>query len=216
MEYQFSNQYHFAWLSGDDVTQSLVHNVDRATWMLREQTPIKAHGLGGRSSSFGEVYGDVFDHHSVVYEYDNGVRMYALCRTQNGCYNEYDSAYFGSKGRCYLTPNFRYRIVGENPWSYQGPIGDPHELEHVALFSAIRSGNPVNAGDYMARSTLIAVMGQLTCYSGTELTWDQVASSNFFFAPKVEDVRLDMEAPVKPDEKGWYPVPLPGLTEFKI
>jgi hypothetical protein len=68
----------------------------------------------------------------------------------------------------------------------------------------------------MARSTLIAVMGQLTCYSGTELTWDQVANSNFFFAPKVEDVRLDMEPPVKPDEKGWYPVPMPGLTEFKI
>jgi hypothetical protein len=142
--------------------------------------------------------------------------MYALCRTQNGCYGEYDSAYFGSKGRCYLIPNSRYRIVGENPWTYRGPIGDPHETEHVALFSAIRSGNPVNCGDYMARSTLIAVMGQLTCYSGAELTWDQIAKSNFFFAPKVEDVRLDMEAPVKPDEKGWYPVPMPGMTEFKI
>ena len=29
MEYQFSNWYHFRWLSGDDVTQSLVHNLDR-------------------------------------------------------------------------------------------------------------------------------------------------------------------------------------------
>ena len=82
VEYQFSNQYHFTWLSGDDVTQSLVHNVDRATWAMHEQTPVKAHGLGGRSASFGdEIYGNVFDHHSVVYEYANGVRMYAFCRT---------------------------------------------------------------------------------------------------------------------------------------
>jgi len=216
VEYQFGNQYHFAWLSGDDVAQSLVHNVDRATWMMREQTPVKAHGLGGRSSSFGEIYGNVFDHHSVVYEYANGVRMYALCRTQNGCYDEYTSAYFGTKGRCYLYPTSRYWIEGKTKWKYKGPIGNPHELEHKALFAAIRSGNPVNAGDYMARSTLVAVMGQLTCYSGKELTWEQVSKSDFAFLPRPEDVRLDMKPPVKPDAQGNYPVPMPGLTEFRI
>ena len=149
---------------------------------MREQTPVKAHGLGGRSASFGEIYGNVFDHHSVVYEYANGVRMYAFCRTQNGCYDEYTSAYFGTKGRCYLIPTSRYWIEGETKWKYKGPIGDPHELEHKALFAAIRSGNPVNAGDYMARSTLVAVMGQLACYSGKELTWEQVSKSDFVFA----------------------------------
>ena len=68
----------------------------------------------------------------------------------------------------------------------------------------------------MARSTLVAVMGQLACYSGRELTWEQVSKSDFVFTPKVEDVRLDMEPPVKPDEKGNYPVPMPGITEYKI
>jgi hypothetical protein len=28
--------------------------------------------------------------------------------------------------------------------------------------------------------------------------------------------RLDMPSPVKPDSQGWYPVPMPGITEFKI
>jgi myo-inositol 2-dehydrogenase / D-chiro-inositol 1-dehydrogenase len=115
-----------------------------------------------------------------------------------------------------LWPTSRYRIEGETNWNYRGPLGNPYDSEHAALFSAIRSGNPVNCGDYMARSTLIAVMGQLACYSGQELTWDQVSKSDFVFTPKVEDVRLDMEPPVKPDAKGWYPVPMPGLTEFKI
>ncbi len=215
VEYQFSNQYHFAWLSGDDVPQSLVHNLDRATWALHEQTPVKAHGLGGRSASFGEVYGNVFDHHSVVYEYADGVRVYAFCRTENGCYNNSESVILGSKGRCNVS-QCTIEAHGQPTWKYHGPHGDPYDLEHKALFSAVRSGNPVNAGDYMARSTLVAVMGQLACYSGKELTWEQVSKSDFVFTPRVEDVRLDMEPPVKPDAKGWYPVPMPGLTEFKI
>jgi hypothetical protein len=68
----------------------------------------------------------------------------------------------------------------------------------------------------MARSTLVAVMGQLACYSGQELTWEQVSKSNFVFAPNVEDVRLDMDPPVRPDSAGNYPVPMPGLTAFPI
>jgi myo-inositol 2-dehydrogenase / D-chiro-inositol 1-dehydrogenase len=213
VEYQFSNQYHFAWLSGDDVPQSLVHNLDRATWAMQGQTPITAHGLGGRSASFGDVYGSVFDHHSVVYQYANGVRLYALCRTQNGCYNNTDSVILGSKGQACVT---QCTIEGKTKWRYHGAGGNPYDLEHKALFAAIRSGNPINCGDYMAKSTLIGVMGQLSCYSGKELTWEQVSKSDFAFLPKPEDVRLDMVPPVKPDAQGNYPVPLPGLTEFKI
>jgi hypothetical protein len=59
-------------------------------------------------------------------------------------------------------------------------------------------------------------LGQLACYSGRELTWEQVAKSQFGYLPHPEDVRLDMEAPVKPDAQGNYPVPMPGITEFKV
>ena len=68
----------------------------------------------------------------------------------------------------------------------------------------------------MVPSTLVAIMGQLACYSGKELTWEQVSKSDFVFTPKPEEVRLDMEPPVKPDNKGWYPVPMPGMTPFNI
>ena len=64
VEFQFSAQMHFTWLSGDDVNQSLAHNLDRVTWVMKEQTPVKAHGIGGRSASFGEIYGTTFDHHA--------------------------------------------------------------------------------------------------------------------------------------------------------
>lgn len=78
LEWQCSTQYHFRWLSGDDVPQSLVHNLDRASWVLHNAAPVKCHGLGGRSSMTAPIFGDVFDHHSVVYEFENGVKIYAF------------------------------------------------------------------------------------------------------------------------------------------
>lgn len=211
LHYQYSNQYRFSWLCGDDVTQSLVHNLDRAEWALRETPPIKCHGIGGRSSCFDRphVYGDVFDHHTVVYHYPKGVRLYALCRTQPGCYNEDSSIIMGSKGTAYVKSG---RIVGETNWRYSGPNVSPYKLEHVAFFKAIREGNPINCGDYMARSTLVAIMGQLSCYSGREITWEEALKSNFYIGPKPEECTWDMAPPVLPDEKGIYPVAIPGKT----
>ena len=101
-QYQFSNWYHFLWLSGDDVPQSLVHNIDRMCWIMHEQTPDWAFGLGGRSASFGDVYGDMYDHHTVVYEYKSGVRLYALCRTQANTYGNAGDIIMGTKGQCDL------------------------------------------------------------------------------------------------------------------
>jgi len=213
VEWQASNQYHFHWLSGDDVTQSLIHNVDRASWVMRDQAPVKAHGLGGRSTLHGEIYGSVFDHHSVVYQFANGVRLYAFCRTIPDCYNEVSSIVLGSKGRCDIV---QCRIEGANPWQFDGSKNknDAYDLEHVVLFNAIRSGRPVNSGEYMIRSTLIALMGQYSCYSGKEVAWDQIAGSDFTLGPSPEDVRPDMEPPVRPDANGIYPVCTPGVTRL--
>lgn len=213
VEWQASNQYHFHWLCGDDVVQSLIHNVDRASWALRDQAPIKAHGLGGRSTLRGEIYGSVFDHHSVVYEFAGGVRLYAFCRTIPECYNEVSSIVMGTKGRCNIV---ECRIEGKTNWQFDGSRkkNDAYDLEHVVLFDAIRAGRTVNNGDYMVRSTLIAMLGQYTCYTGKEVTWDQITASTFTLGPRPEDVRADMEPPVKPDAEGNYPVFTPGVTKL--
>ena len=208
LEWQCSTQYHFHWLSGDDVPQSLVHNLDRASWVLRNTAPVKCHGLGGRSSMTQPIYGDVFDHHSVVYEFDNGARVYALCRTTNGCYNDSSSIVLGTKGKASI---LNTQIWGENAWRWAGGC-DPYQIEHDRLFMAIRSGEPLNNGDYMARSTMIGVMGQISCYTGKEITWEQINKSDFSYAPKPEDCHDSMEPPVVPDANGSYPVPKPGFT----
>lgn len=210
VEWQCSTQYHFRWLSGDDVPQSLVHNLDRTSWVLGNAVPVKCHGMGGRSSMAEPIYGDVFDHHSVVYEFGNGVRVYALCRTTTGCYNDASSIVFGTKGKASI---LHCRIWGENAWEWKGAC-NPYQVEHDVLFKAIRSGEPVNNGDYMARSTMIGVMGQISCYTGEEITWDRINRSNFAYAPAPEDCHDDMEPPVLPGANGSYPVPKPGFTRM--
>ncbi len=210
LEWQCSTQYHFTWLSGDDVPQSLVHNLDRARWVLHEQVPVKCHGLGGRSTMVEGKYGNVFDHHSVIYELESGVRIYAFCRTTTGCYDESSSIVLGSKGRASL---LNCRIWGEKNWRWQGEC-DPYQIEHDKLFAAIRSGNPINNGDYMTRSTLTTIMGQISCYTGKEVTWEEINQSDFTYAPKPEDCHDGMEPPVKPGENGSYPVYIPGQTKL--
>jgi len=212
VQYQCSNQYHFTWLSGDDVPQSLIHNVDRSLWALGDKPmPLKCHGLGGRSSMTDEIYGNVFDHHSVVYEFAGGVKLYAFCRTTTGCYGETSSLVFGTKGRCDL---MHCRIEGETKWQYKGPRRSAYDEEHRALFRAIRSGKPVNSGYHMANSTLATVMGQLSCYTGKEMRWDRVAKSDFYYPPKPEECSFEMEPPVKPGANGQYPVYIPGATKL--
>lgn len=210
LEWQCSTQYHFNWLSGDDVPQSLVHNLDRASWVLGNQAPVKCHGIAGRSSMTDQLYGNVFDHHSVVYEMENGVRIYAFCRTTEGCYNDTSSIVFGTKGRASI---MNCEIWGENAWRWKGDC-NPYQVEHDVLFKAIRSGDPVNNGDYMARSTMIGIMGQLSCYTGEEMTWKRVNDSDFAYPPRPEDCHDGMEPPVLPNPDGSYPVYKPGFTRL--
>ncbi len=210
LQWQCSTQYHFRWLSGDDVVQSLVHNLDRASWVMHNQAPVKCHGMGGRSTMIDPIYGDVFDHHAVVYEFENGVPIYAFCRTTTGCYGAYSSIVHGSKGKADIRKS---RISGDTTWSWKGKA-NAHQIEHDVLFSAIRSGNPVNNGDYMTRSTMVSVMGQISCYTGDEITWEKINQSDYFYPPKADQCRDDMEPPVMPGHSGSYPVPKPGVTEM--
>jgi hypothetical protein len=136
--------------------------------------------------------------------------VYAFCRTTSGCYDENSSTIFGTKGRAFLLQS---RISGQTPWRWQGQC-DPYQVEHDRLFAAIRSGQPINNGDYMCRSTLITVMGQLSCYTGKEVTWEEAETSEFFYPPKPEDCRDGMEPPTKPGPDGSYPVFIPGRTRL--
>ena len=210
-QYQFSNWYHFRWLSGDDIPQSLVHNVDRMSWIMQGEMPKWAFGLGGRSGSFGEVFGDMFDHDTVVYEYKNGARLYAICRTTVGCYNNSGDIIMGTKGTCNLV---QYRITGQNAWKYKADHKNPYQVEQDTLIKSIRAGKPFNSGDYMNDSTQIGVMGQIASYTGKPVTWEAVSNSNLRYGPTAEESTFETKPPTLPEKDGNYPLPKPGITKL--
>ena len=139
LEWQCSTQYHFRWLSGDDVPQSLRAQHGPRELGARQCGSRQMPRLGRPLHACCEpVYGDVFDHHSVVYEFENGVRAYALCRTTTGCYDEDSSLIFGTKGKASVKA---CRIWGEKNWRWQGQC-DPYQIEHDKLFAGIRARQP--------------------------------------------------------------------------
>jgi hypothetical protein len=209
MEYQIRDWFNFFWLSCDLPGLNLVHNLDKAAWALRDEPPSRAWGMGGRQTRVGPQYGDAWDHHSIVYEYPNGVRMHAYCRQQNGCHAEISDRFFGTKGQCDL---LRHRIQGETNWQYDGPACNRFDLEHVALFSSIRNGNPLNNSLYMARSSMLAIMATWATYTGKVITWNEAMNSEYVVAP--EQYAFDAEPPTKPNADGRYPLPIPGVTRF--
>ena len=87
-----------------------------------------------------------------------------------------------------------------------------YDQEHRELYAAIRSGKPINDSGYMVNSTMVAILGQLACYTGQQIAWDDLMKSHFRFGPAECD--FTTEPWVKPDEKGNYPVPVPGVTKI--
>ena len=210
MEYQVQNWYHFNWLSGDQTGQQLIHSIDKASWALGDKPPVKAWGLGGRQVCVEPKYGDQFDHHAVVFEYENGVRVFGFCRDQLACYSETTDTIIGTKGRA-LLPS-RPRIEGETRWQAQPSKASMYDMEHVELFDSIRNGKPLNNSNYMFTSTMLAILSQMVCYTGQQITWEQAMGSQLRLAPKA--YAWDAEPPVKPGPDGIYPTAMPGQSKF--
>jgi predicted dehydrogenase len=201
MEYQLRNWLYFTWLSGDFNVEQHVHSLDKAAWAMHDEPPVKATGLGGRQVRVEEQWGNVYDHFSVVYEYASGAKLFAQCRQMAGCSVDVSDHLMGSKGSAEM---MRGVIEGPQAWRYQGPKPNMYEVEHQELFAGIRSGRPLNNGVYMARSTMLAIMGRMAAYSGQTLTWDQCLNSTEDLTPAKYDFGA---VPVAPVAK-------PGLTKF--
>ena len=99
MVFQMRNWYYFTWLSGDFNTEQHVHSLDKASWAMGDTPPVRAWGLGGRQVRTDPRFGDVFDHHAVVYEYASGAMLDSFCRQMAGCYRDTSDVFVGDEGQ---------------------------------------------------------------------------------------------------------------------
>ena len=212
MEFQMRNWYYFTWLSGDHIVEQHVHFMDLVGWIMHEQPPLHAWGLGGRQVRVDPKYGDIFDHHAVVYEYADGARVYAFSRQQPKCYNDVSYMVQGSKGQMTKGTGAwgRFIIQGEETWD-SGREQEHSELNTFReMFVGMRSGEPINDSVAMARSTMLAILGRMATHGGQKVTWEEAFQSKKVLAP--DRYAWDATPPVLPGPDGKYPHPMPGQT----
>jgi hypothetical protein len=95
------------------------------------------------------------------------------------------------------------RITGATPWTFEGDETNPYVQEHIDLIASIRKGTPLNEGRQVAESTMCAIMGRMSAYTGRMISWDwamktsqlSLAPAKYEFGPNLVD-----------------PVAVPGFT----
>ena len=109
MQYQVHNWYHFCWLSGDNICEQHIHNIDVGNWVKGDAHPVEANGMGGCTARYlgsNKGTGQIFDHHFVEFTYADGTKMYSQCRHMKNCFNSVSEWAHGTKGeaKCAHSP----------------------------------------------------------------------------------------------------------------
>lgn len=189
LEWQCHNWYHFNWLSGDQICEQHIHNIDVMNWCFGGP-PAKFTAVGGRawrshntgqsdaakevcrhysgSEAAWEKYnGDIWDHIFAEFEYPNGARCLSFSGHSPGTGRNGETV-LGTKGRS----NCKNRITGENAWEFEGKNVNGMDQEHIDLIASIRKGEPLNEGQRIAESTLTAIGARMAAYTGRSFKWN--------------------------------------------
>ncbi len=202
-EWQCWNWYHWDWMCGDHIVEQHIHNIDVMNWAFNGP-PVKFTGMGGRQSR-GNIPGNIWDHFAVEMEYANGVRVMSMCRHTPKSTPRIAERIVGSKGYADLTQSGVATIKGAKPFNYSGPTPDPYVVEHTHLIESIRRNQPLNEGEQVAISTLTAIGGRISAYTGREVSWKWL----------MEGSKLDIFPKECKPGPGIFPkVPNPGEVDL--
>ena len=208
MEYFLRNWNNFCWLSGDHILDTHVHNIDIINWFVGRH-PLSATGFGGRHR---RLTGDQFDFFNVDFDFGNGFHSQSSSRQIDGCENGIGELIMGTVGYTNCQ-NTIYNLDGSVKWEYEYPKNSngvstevvkvsPYVQEHIHLVTAIRSNLPVQEAERTAISTLTAIMGRISAYTGKKTTWEQMMNPTLKLGPEEYHLgNTDIE----------FPVPVPGI-----
>jgi myo-inositol 2-dehydrogenase / D-chiro-inositol 1-dehydrogenase len=205
MEWMIRDWVNWTWLSGDHIVEQHVHNLDVMNWFTGAH-PVKAVGMGSR---LRRVTGNQYDNFSIDFTFENGMHFHSMCRQINGCVNNVSERIQGSKGSTNCQ-NSILDLAGTEVWKYQYPMDkegkptsrvsvDPYVQEHIDLVTAIRTNQPINEAENTAISTMVAIMGRVSAYTGKETTWEEMMNSDLKLGPATfafGPVDIDKSVPI--------------------
>jgi myo-inositol 2-dehydrogenase / D-chiro-inositol 1-dehydrogenase len=178
-EYQMNNWYHFVWLSGDQLVEQGVHNLDLINWVMGDN-PVSAYGSGGRFKRPDDS--ELWDTFGIDYEYPGGRFVSFQSRHLPNTRSDVGNVIHGTRGTCEIDAgNGGSRILdrsGKVVWEMKGSIADAYKQEHKDLIDSIRAGRPIVELRQMADSSLVGVLGRLAAYTGQKVTWTFAADES--------------------------------------
>jgi myo-inositol 2-dehydrogenase / D-chiro-inositol 1-dehydrogenase len=178
MEFMIRDWVNWNWLSGDHVVEQHIHHLDSISWVIGKP-PLRAVGMGARMR---RATGDQYDFFSTDYTFDRNVHLHSTIRQISGCANLRDESIVGTKGAASLE-GIITDLSGKEVWRYDGPEVDPIVQEHADLINSIRTDKPINTAEQTAISTLVAIMGRDSAYTGKAITWDEAMNSTERLGP---------------------------------
>lgn len=206
MQYALRNWLYRTWLSGDHIVEQAIHSVDHIQWTMNDAAPIACTAIGGREVRTDPKFGEIFDHFSVTYEYEGGGLGFLSTRQMAGCSGENKFYVRGTAGDADINPWAPpHRLASREEFVTATRDPNMYQVEHDELFASIRSGEPTNDGEFMARSTLVAIMGRMSAYTGQRITWDQLMGSQLDLSLESYDVNAT-PPPLR--------IAVPGQTPF--
>jgi len=218
LAHQIRNFHCFTWLNGSFLLDWLIHNLDVCCW-CKDTWPLEAQGQGGRQVRTNPD--QLFDHYAVEYHFPDGTRLFAQGRHIDNCWGFFGDIIHGANGSAVLGEGVKdprlFKGYTQRPedviWRYQGPPCDQYQVEHDLLFEAIRRDKPYNESERCAYAALTGILGRMAAESGQLVTWNDALTSNLELAPGLDNYTMDSQPPVLPDDKGNYPVAMPGTTK---
>jgi myo-inositol 2-dehydrogenase / D-chiro-inositol 1-dehydrogenase len=208
MEAMLRDWVNWRWLSGDFIVEQHVHGLDAINWFTRSR-PARAVATGGRAR---RVTGDQYDFMSVDFEMESGIHVHSFSRQIDGCTNEISRWVEGTRGFTNCADTIFDRS-GNVVWKYGEAEGSkeeetvednsPYVQEHIDLVASIRQGRPINEARENAISTLTAIMGRESAYTGLETNWEEQLNSGQRLGPSEYAMGpVDVEARI----------PVPGIV----
>ncbi len=190
LEWQMRAWYSFCWLSGDNIVEQHIHNLDVINWALGGH-PVAAFASGGRAWKTNEDYlGNIWDNFSVDYEYNLGgrtVHVLSMSRHWNNSAGGVFEEVTGTKG------------VSNCHDLARGQTETAMVQEHMDLIDSITGKGPYrNEGIQVAESSFTAILGREAAYTGQKLTWEELLNSDLDLMPKELSFEAKLPAPVIP------------------
>jgi predicted dehydrogenase len=204
MEWAQRYWQNFIELGGDGALEYMIHGIDRMSWAMGDEMPVKCFANGG--NAIPVPGGNTWDSFSIRYEYADGRTSDFFGRQIPRTYAGGSDEIIGTKGRASCNGKTASIIVdGKTTWEAKGNLG--YVNEHKIFTEHIRKGKVFNdVIDQFDITHAIVIMGREAAYSGKVITDKELMNST---AQLIKTEGLDFKTPFKA-----MPVPLPGTTKF--